>query len=86
MSYAQAMKWSGKHPKGTKQTIIMSTGSGFWPAYSWLTDTYGPYCEACKEAGLEPWDAERFYRRTIRKDHIQRSPTGYVAMMLANTL
>jgi hypothetical protein len=30
MSYEQAMKWNRKHPKGTRQPIIMSTGTP-WP-------------------------------------------------------
>ena len=86
MSYAQAMRWSRKHPRGTRQPVVMSTGSGFWPAHSWLKEVFWPYCEACKAAGLKPWDAEAFYRRTTRKDHIQRNPAGYVAMMKAGTL
>jgi hypothetical protein len=37
MSYKQAMKWARRHPKGTRQPLIFSTG-GSWPA---------PWCNLC---------------------------------------
>lgn len=61
MSYKQAMKWGRKHPKGTKQPVLMSTGSGFWPSGSWLKDVWWPYVERCKLQNREPIEQERFY-------------------------
>lgn len=66
MSYAQAMKWGKKHPKGTRQTVIMSTGSGFWPSYSYLVGKYFPYREACERIGVEPLECRKHYNATIR--------------------
>lgn len=66
MSYKQAMKWARKHPKGTKQDIIMSTGSGFWPSISWSENFHRPYIAACKEAFVEPVRGEVLYSKTLR--------------------
>lgn len=65
MSYAQAMKWGRNHPKGTRQPIIMSTGSGFWPAHAWLLGNFWPYQEQCKAAGIEPLKCEDYYNATV---------------------
>ena len=86
MSYKQAIRWSRKHPKGTRQTVIMSTGSGFWPAGSWLENNYYPYLDACKTADVEPMKAEQFYYATLGLNHIQRTPEDYAAMTKAATL
>lgn len=67
MSYQQAMKWARKHPKGTRQTLIMSTGSGFWPSHSFLVDDYWPYVERCKTEGKEPMGCEEYYRSKLRQ-------------------
>jgi len=62
MSYSQAMKWAKKHRKGTRQPIIMSAGSGFWPSGSFLEEDYWPYVERCKQEGKEPMECETYYR------------------------
>ena len=68
MSYAQAMKWARKHPRGGKiQPVIMSTGSGFWPSRAFLEDDYFPYLEKCKTEGIEPMECEAYYRSKLRK-------------------
>jgi hypothetical protein len=65
MSYKQAMKWARKHPKGTRQHLIMSTNSGFWPARAFLENDYWPYADACRVAGVEPVSCEIFYRHCL---------------------
>lgn len=65
MSYTQAMKWRRKHPRGTKQPVLMSTGSGFWPSQSYLFDCYFPYVEQCKSQGIDPMGCEAYYRATL---------------------
>lgn len=86
MSYAQAVKWGRKHPKGTRQPVLMHTNSGFWPARAWLEGYFWPYLEACKAADVEPIECEPFYRATTRRGHYPRDPAGYVAMTVAGTL
>jgi hypothetical protein len=86
MSYAQAVKWGRKHPRGTKQPMLMSAGSGFWLARSWLEGNWWPYMEACKAAGVEHIGCEAFYRATTRRTHIPRQLPDYVAMTVAGTL
>jgi len=61
MSYKQAMKWAKKHPKGTRQNVIMSIGSGFWPSGAYLTEVYFPYREQCEKDGIEPLGCEEYY-------------------------
>ena len=65
MSYAQAIKWSRKHPRGTRQKVIMSTGSGFWPSRDFLDEDYLPYLEKCRELGIQPKSAEDIYQEMI---------------------
>jgi hypothetical protein len=65
MSYAQAMKWQRTHRKGTQQPVIMSTGSGFWPAHSWLENTFWPYLKRCEAAGIEPMECQAYYNATL---------------------
>jgi len=65
MSYKQAMYWAKKHPKGTKQVVIMSTGSGFWPSHSFLSEDYFPYIEQCKLDGIEPLECEAYYNSKL---------------------
>ena len=64
-TYAQAMKWGRKHPKGTNQPVIMSTGSGFWPSGGFLKHDYWPYLERCKRSGTEPIGCEAFYKAML---------------------
>ena len=65
MSYAQAMKWQRTHRKGTRQPVLMSTGSGFWPAHHWLENTFWPYQEQCKAQEIEPMGCEAYYNATL---------------------
>lgn len=65
MSYSQAIKWGRKHPKGTRQPVIMSTGSGFWPSRGFLEGDYWPYVDACRAAAVEPVGCEYFYRKLL---------------------
>jgi hypothetical protein len=66
MSYAKMMRWQKRHPKGTRQPVIMSTGSGFWPSKSYLEDSYFPYSEACKAAGVEALPCKMHYDLSLR--------------------
>jgi hypothetical protein len=66
MSYAQATKWQKKHPKGTKQPVLMHTGSGFWPAWSWIERDYLPYVAACEAVGVKPLEQEPYYKKRVR--------------------
>ena len=66
MSYAQAVNWSKRHPKGHKTPVIMSTGSGFWPSGAFLREDYWPYLEQCKRDGVEPVSCEAYYRRQVK--------------------
>ncbi len=85
MSYAQAMKWSRKHPKGTRQPVLMSTGSGFWPAKAWLDHEYFPYRDACQTIGVEPIGCEAFYRHATSTRY-PRTSDDYAAMTKAGNL
>jgi hypothetical protein len=85
MSYEKAMRWSRAHPKGTRQPVLMSTGSGFWPAHSWLQGSFWPYLEACQAAGVKPLECEAFYRATAFCG-VYRSPQEYVALTAAGSL
>lgn len=67
MSYKQAMKWARKHPKGTKQPVIMSTNSGFWPAQAWLEGEFYPYLEECAANGTTPMTAKELYDSQVRR-------------------
>ena len=67
MSYQKAMKWHKKHPKGTKQPMLFSTGSGFWPSWSFLNDCFFPYLEQCKKEGIEPLECEAYYKLQLRR-------------------
>jgi len=86
MNYNQAMRWGRRHPKGTRQPVIMSTGSGFWPARGWLEKDYWPYVDACHKAEVEPLKAEDFYYKTIGCRVFQRTPDDYAAMTKDGTL
>jgi hypothetical protein len=65
MSYAKAMKWQRTHRKGTRQPVIMSTDSGFWPAHGWLKNTFWPYLKQCEAAGIEPMVCQAYYNATL---------------------
>ncbi len=65
MSYAQAVKWHRNHPKGTRQQVLMSTGSGFWPSRGWLKNCYWPYLDRCRREGTTPLDAQEYYRSQL---------------------
>jgi len=60
MSYKQAMRWGKKHPKGTRQPMVFSTGSGFWPSGAFLED-YWKYRTECAAKGVEPLGCEAYY-------------------------
>lgn len=64
MSYKQAMRWAKKHPRGTRQPVLMHTGSGFWPAWSWTVGMLQPYIAACAAIGVEPVNGKEFYDLT----------------------
>lgn len=55
------MKWNKKRPKGTRQPMLMHTGSGFWPSSSFL-DKYFKYREAAEVMNLIPVECEQYYR------------------------
>jgi len=61
MSYAQAMKWQKKHPKGTRQYMGFDSCSGFTPAIAWIDGDWMPYIAACREIGAEPLKQRRYY-------------------------
>jgi len=61
MSYEKAMKWNRRHPKGTKQTVIMHTNSGFTPSLAFLDD-YFEYRGECEAVKIEPIGCEEYYR------------------------
>jgi len=60
MSYNKMMKWNKKRPKGTRQPVIMHTGSGFWPSISFL-NKYFAYREQAEKSGLIPVECEIYY-------------------------
>jgi hypothetical protein len=60
------MKWNRRHPKGTRQTCIMHTNSGFTPAITWLEHNWWPYLEKCKAQGIEPMECETYYKSQLR--------------------
>lgn len=70
MSYHQAMRWAKKHPRGTKQPMIFSTGSGFWPSMGWIEHDWNPYVEACAQAGITPMGQEELYRLQLRGNRL----------------
>jgi hypothetical protein len=80
MSYKQMMKWHKKHPKGTRQPVLMHTNSGFWPAQSWLENEYNPYIDACDAIGVRAVKAETFYNFTIRRGHYKRTMEIYAQL------
>jgi hypothetical protein len=79
MSYIQAVKWGRKHPKGTRQPVIFSTGSGFWPSRAWLEEDWSPYVEECKKINITPLPMDEFYHKTTHLKY-QRDPASYAAM------
>lgn len=66
MNYKQAMKWGRKHPKGTRQPMLFSTHSGFWPSGSWIEGVMIPYVAACGKIGEEPMEAKALYTSCMR--------------------
>ncbi len=86
MSYSKMMRWQRTHRRGTRQPVIMSTGSGFWPAQRWLQHNYWPYVDACKAIGTEPLECETFYRVTVRKSHFPLTSEVYAQMTRSGTL
>ena len=67
MSYKQAMEWGKTHRKGTKQPLIMSTGSGFWPSRSFMEEDFIPYLKECKAEGVEPMECQDYYNSRLRR-------------------
>lgn len=59
------MKWNRKHRKGTRQPIIMSTKSGFWPSKTFLMEDYLPYIKKCKQDGIIPMKCEQYYKNRL---------------------
>lgn len=59
------MKWNKKHPKGTRQPILMHTNSGFTPSSAFLDD-YFEYRAECKIAGTIPLECEEYYKTLMR--------------------
>lgn len=66
MNYNKAMKWGKKHPKGTKQPILMHTNSGFIPSITWLENKWFPYLEKCKSESITPMECEAYYKSNLR--------------------
>ncbi len=60
------MKWNRKHPKGTRQPVLMHTNSGFTPSIAFLDEDYFPYREKCKAKGVEPMSCEDYYKSKLR--------------------
>jgi len=63
MSYQKAMKWNRKHPKGTRQPVLMHTDSGFTPSNAFL-DKYFKYQAECEKIGIKPESCEYYYHNT----------------------
>ena len=66
MSYEKMMRWHKKHPKGTRQPVIMHTDSGFWPSHSYIEGDYLPYVAACEKIGVTPLKCEEHYKLSLR--------------------
>lgn len=67
MSYAQAMRWHKKHPRGGKpQYMGFSTGTGFWPSAGWTNNTWLPYLKECNNLGTEPFEETTLYKAMLR--------------------
>jgi len=60
MSYEKMRKWNRKHPKGTRQPVLMHTESGFTPSVKFL-DRYFEYRERCEAKGIDAADCEYYY-------------------------
>ena len=67
MNYRQAMAWERKHPRGTRQPLNFSTGSGFWPSGAFLEDDYFPYLERCKQSNTQPMSCEDYYNLGLKR-------------------
>jgi hypothetical protein len=65
MSYKKAMRWNKKHPKGTKQPVIMHTNSGFWPSGAFLKQ-YAAYVAQCKKDHISALGCEAYYNQQIQ--------------------
>lgn len=66
MSYNKMMKWNKKRPKGTKQTVIAHTDSGFWPSCSFI-DKWIRYTERCEAAGQVSLSCEEYYKAQLNR-------------------
>lgn len=66
MSYTKMMKWNKKRPKGTKQPIIMSTNSGFWPSGAFVIQ-WVKYAEGMEAKGLPYLSSEEYYKSQLNK-------------------
>jgi hypothetical protein len=84
MSYAQHMRWQKKHPKGTHQPFVFSTGS-FWPSNAFLREDYMPYVEECRKIGCDPIECRRFYDHITTTKYPRTAP-DYAAMTKAGNL
>jgi len=77
------MRWHKKHPRGTRQPLIMSTGR-FCASHGWLKCYYWPYIEACKAIGTKPVEQETLYHLTCGS--LQHTPMEYAQMTKDGTL
>lgn len=67
MSYAQAMRWHKKHPRGGKpQYMGFSAGSGFWPSISWTNNDWIPYLKECEKLKTQPFQEQTLYNAKLR--------------------
>jgi hypothetical protein len=71
MSYSQSVKWSKRHPKGTRQPVLMHTGSGFWPSRAFLELDFWPYLERCKQLSVKPIDCKEYYDAQVKGEEVQ---------------
>jgi hypothetical protein len=64
MSYEKMMKWNKKHRKGTKQTVIMHTNSGFIPSQK-FSERWIKYANEQEAKGLPYMDIEQYYNSRL---------------------
>ena len=59
------MKWQKTHRKGTKQTVIMHTNSGFTPSFSFM-QRYFEYQKVQKDKSEAFLSPEEYYKSRLR--------------------
>lgn len=65
MTYQKMMKWQKKHPKGTRQTVVMHTNNGFQPSVTFL-GKYFKYRQRCEAENKVPLYCEGYYFTSLR--------------------